>query len=78
MKEIEISEKDGIQIVHVNPELYSLDVIYSASYVFLDRAFMILDGDPKKEILVKIKSKNKDKNKEIGMEFFNELMNYSE
>jgi len=56
-----------------------LHTVYSASYVFLDRCYIMLDGDPEKEILVELRLK-KDSNLELGVlarEFFNELLNYA-
>ena len=63
----------------INPKIYTLESIYSASYVFLDKAYVLLNGDPKKEIIIKLKSKKeKEDLKKLGLEFFNELINYSD
>ena len=70
-------EKDGSIILYINPELYPLDVIYSAAYVFLDRAYVRFDGDPKKEVLVKLKPKQQLDLENLGGEFGNELVNYA-
>lgn len=70
-------EGDSVVLV-VNPKLYDLETVYSASYVFLDRAYVLLDGDPKKEILVKLKPKEKCDLEALGGEFFNELISYSD
>ncbi|KKP27973.1 MAG: hypothetical protein UR15_C0033G0005 [Parcubacteria group bacterium GW2011_GWA2_31_28] len=74
----EISIEDGSVILKVNPKLYPLEVIYSAAYVFLDRAYVLLDGDPKKEVIVKLMPKEKHDLKKLGGEFFNELINYAD
>lgn len=65
-------------ILNINPRVYDLETIYSAAYVFLDKAYILLDGDPKKEILVKLKPKNTENPEKLGNEFFNELINYSD
>ncbi len=71
-------KKDSV-IIRVNPGLYSLDAVYSASYVFLDRAYIMLEGDPKKEISVIIRPKDpKTDLEKLGGEFSNELINYSD
>lgn len=70
--------KDGSIIVKVNPKLYPLDAVYSAAYVFLDRAYVLLDGDPKKEIIVKLKPKRKENLEVLSGEFSNELINYAD
>jgi len=64
-------------VVSVNPKIYSLPTIYSAAYVFLDRAYIILDGDPEKEILVNLKPKKECNLEKLGLEFLNELINYA-
>lgn len=48
----------------------------AASYIFLDRAYFILDGDPEKEIAITIISK-KEPLETIKNEFYNELLNYN-
>ena len=47
-------------ILNINPKLYSLETVYSAAYVFLDRAYILLDGDPKEKIVVKLKPKKEE------------------
>lgn len=70
--------EDDSAILSINPKLYSLETVYSAAYVFLDRAYILLDGDPKKEILVRLKPKEKEDLNKLGGEFFNELINYAD
>ena len=75
---MEIDRKEETVKVSINPNLYPLEVIYSAAYVFIDRAYVIIDGDPKEEIIVQIKPKL-DSNVDVetlGREFSNELLNY--
>lgn len=69
--------KDSV-ILSINPKLYPLETVYSAAYVFLDRAYILLDGDPKKEIIVKLRSKTGEDLEKLEGEFFNELINYSD
>ena len=74
-------EKNKNQIkILVNPKLYSLEAVYGAAYVFLDKAYLRLDGNPEKEITVQIKSKenlNKKGLENLAGDFLNELLNYS-
>lgn len=68
-----------IQIA-IDPQLYPLEAVYGAAYVFLDRAYLRLAGNPKKEIIVQIKGKEnltKRKLENLADEFLNELLNYS-
>jgi len=80
---ISLDKSDNSVLLSVNPKIYSLDVIYSAAYVFLDKAYILLDGDPEKEVVVRLRlkeeiSENSEKElKKLGNEFFNELLNYS-
>lgn len=74
-------ENDSV-ILNINAKLYALETIYSASYVFLDRAYVLLEGDAEKEIQIILKPKLKPNENEdlekLGGEFFNELINYSD
>jgi len=70
--------RDGSVFVSVNPRIYPLDIIFSAAFIFTDKNYIILDGNPEEEILVQIKPKEKiDDVGKIAMEFNNELVNYS-
>jgi His-Xaa-Ser system protein HxsD len=60
----------------LDPKLYPLSSVYSASYVFLGRAYLSLSGDPEKEITVSIEPKEGEDAEQIGKEFMNELINY--
>lgn len=70
-------ENDSV-VLNVNPKLYALETVYSAAYVFLDRAYILLDGDPDKEIIIRLKPREKEDLEKLGGEFFNELINYSD
>lgn len=72
--------KEGAIVVRVNPNVFALEVVYSAAYVLLDKAYFVLDGDPKKEVKVFIKPKEKmgkKKLEELALKFHDELINYS-
>ena len=70
--------ENGSVILSINPKLYNLETVYSAAYVFLDKAYVLLNGDPKKEVLVSLKPKGKERLEKIGREFLNELINYAD
>ena len=70
--------KDGSAFVSVNPKIYPLDAIFSAAYMFTDKNYIVLDGNPEEEIIVEIKPKENAADAEkAAMEFNNELINYS-
>ena len=75
---IEINEKEGYVFFSINPKMYSIDVVCAAAYVMIDRAFVILDGDPNKSIKVEIRKKEKHhKLKALMVSFNEELLNYA-
>lgn len=76
-KTFETDEKENSVFIKVNPKIFPLEVVYSAAYMFLDRAFVIIDGDPQTEILVQLKAKDKTNLAEMALEFHNELVNYA-
>lgn len=74
---LEIQKDKNNVIVSVNPRIYGLSIIFSAAYVFIDKAYVIVDGDPNEEIIVQLKAKDKKADLEkLGREFNNELINY--
>jgi len=71
--------KDQRQIV-VDSRIYPLAAIYGAAYVFIDKAYILLGGDPNKKIIVSFKAKTGttlEEFEEIIGNFENELLNYS-
>ncbi len=75
---LEINNNEGLLVVSVNPKIYPLNIVYSASYVFIDKAFVVIDGDPKEEILVELRPKDKSQDlEEMGRDFNNELLSYA-
>ncbi len=75
---IEVHKDEGYVVVSVNPKIYSLPVVYAAAYVMIDRAYVILDGEPNEEILVKLRPKQSGYDLEkLGREMNEELLNYS-
>ena len=74
----QIDQKNKSITFTINTKIYSLKAIYNAAYQFIDQVYIFLDGDPAKEIIVRIKPK-KDKGnidlKALGGEFYNELLN---
>lgn len=74
----EIHKSKNNVIISINPKIYPLDTIFSAAYIFIDKAYVIVDGDPSEEIIVQLKAKDKKTDLEkLGREFNNELINYS-
>ena len=78
MTKFKLNQKENKIVVPVNPQLYSLEAIYGAAYVFLDRAYLFLDGNPKSQVMVTLKGKerlNKKQLEDLAGEFYNELLN---
>lgn len=76
MKDVTISDDGTYAVVSVNQDVYSLPTIYSAAYVFLDRAYIVLDKEGDK-IVVYIKPKGNVDAQTLGMKFCNELVSYA-
>lgn len=77
LSNMEIYEKENYCLISINPRVYPLDVIYSAAYVFLDKAYVLIDGEPNEEIIIELKPKEKYDLEKLGREFNNELLNYA-
>ncbi len=80
MSKPSINKSENKIVISVDPNLYSLNSIYGTAYVFLDRAYIYLDGDANKEIYVNLKGKEKltrEEMENLADEFLNELLNYS-
>lgn len=74
---IEVNDKENYLIVSINPKIFPLEVIYSAAYVFIDKVYLLIDGNPEEEVFVQMKPKSKENLEKLGMEFNNELVNYA-
>jgi His-Xaa-Ser system protein HxsD len=62
----------------ISPKIYPLDVVYQAAFVFIDRAYLMLDEDAKGNIVVSLKGKealSKPQLEALQGEFANELLN---
>jgi len=85
-EKITMMKSEGSAIIKLNPKIYPLDVIYSAAYVLIDRAYIKLGGDPETEVIAELRLKesprgtdslSKIKLERLEMDFYNELLNYS-
>jgi His-Xaa-Ser system protein HxsD len=75
---LEIHGKEGFVVVSVNPKIYPLEIVYSASYVFLEKAYVVLSGNPEEEITVQLRDKAAKADVEaLGRDFNNELLKYA-
>jgi len=75
-----IEELKNQVLITIKQKIYSLETIYAASYVFLDRAYIFLDEKKPGEITITLKGKEKMSKKQLEDltgEFYNELLNYS-
>ncbi|MEA3464092.1 MAG: His-Xaa-Ser system protein HxsD [Patescibacteria group bacterium] len=64
----------------LNSKIYPLSAIFGAAYIFINKAYILFDGDPNKQIKVSFKSKpetNSEVLENIVGEFKNELLNYA-
>lgn len=73
---IEINKEENSILLNINPEIYNLSVVYTTCYSFLDKAYILIDGDPKFELLVELRPKKEYDLEKLGREFNNELIKY--
>lgn len=62
----------------VNQKVYSLEVIYSTAYIYLDRCYVLLDKPDKEHVSVRLKARPDCTAEEFAAivgEFENELLN---
>ena len=86
----EFNQKINSITFAINTRIYSLAAVYQAAYLFLDRVYVFLDGDPEIEVKVVMKLKpasvtasayaeaSADRSadlEKIAGEFYNELLN---
>ncbi|MCF7916192.1 MAG: hypothetical protein K9L61_00250 [Candidatus Omnitrophica bacterium] len=72
-----IKVKDDYIQLKVDSKIYPLETIFAAGYVFLDKAYIILDKNKDKIIINLYPQDKRKQSKKLGQEFFNELLNYS-
>ncbi len=75
---MKINTKDNKIVIPIKLNIYPLEAIYGASYLFLDRTYIYLEEGGDSTVIVNIKGKeaiNKKKLEKIGYEFLNELLN---
>jgi len=63
--------------VRVNSRVYSKEAVFAAGYVFLDRAYILVDKDSKSFIVRFFPKSKKIDLKHLAHEFYNEILNYS-
>ncbi len=73
----EIDQKNNLVLISVNPKIYPLPVVFSASYMMLDQAFVVVDGNPKTEIVVSLRPKAGQNLEAIARNFNSQLLNYA-
>jgi len=75
---MEIHADEKYVLLSLNPSIYPLEVVYAASYIMMEKCYVVLDGDPKQELIVTIRPKNPELELEkIAREFNDELINYA-
>lgn len=79
IRNIQVDTENNAVTVAVNPEVYPLDVIYGASFVYIDRAYVMLDraeGDEAR-VMVSLKARQPSDSEALealGGSFANELL----
>ena len=74
---IQVDVERNLVTVSVNPDVYSLDVVYGAGFVYVDRAFVMLDRGDEDHVLVTLTARAESDEAaltELGGAFANELL----
>lgn len=72
-----INEKKNQITITLDKEMYNIDAIYTASYIFLEKAYILLKSDENNiYAILQVKEKGLDL-EEVANEFCNQLINYS-
>ncbi|HLD87278.1 MAG TPA: hypothetical protein VJB12_04395 [Candidatus Nanoarchaeia archaeon] len=75
MNNVEI--RDGSAFISINPKIYGLEIVFSASYLFTDDYYIVIDGNTQEELLVEIRPKKSSDLEKAASDFNNELVNYA-
>lgn len=68
--------KDYVEL-RVNSKIYSKETIFAVGYVFLDKAYILLDADKDNTIVYLYPQIENLDLKQLSLEFCNELLNYA-
>ena len=72
---IQPDKKNGLVVVKINVKVFPIDLIYSAAYSIMDRAYVILDGSPEDTIYAILKPRTfKGELVELGRIFYDDLV----
>lgn len=74
---IELNKKQNFALVSANPKIYPLGVIFSAAYVMLEKAFVLIDGNPEEQIIVSLRPKKGKDIAALANEFNEQLINFA-
>ncbi|MEK6874803.1 MAG: His-Xaa-Ser system protein HxsD [Nanoarchaeota archaeon] len=78
MDGINVFEDGACKRLDIKTSIYPLKVVVTTAYTFLDRAFILLDGDPKSTIIVHLQAKKEgDAANLLVKEFQNALLGYA-
>lgn len=75
---IKLDVIDGWVKVPVRTQVYPLQTVYSAGYVYMDKAYFYLEPDGPEGVSVWLKPKKDGQDAAaLGLEFYQELLNYA-
>ena len=77
LENIELNKKENFAIVSVNLKIYKLGVVFAAAYSLLEKAFVVIDGNPEDQIVVSLKPKKGKGLEELANEFNEQLVNFA-
>lgn len=77
MLEKKIEYGDDCARIKINSKVYPKETVFAAGYVYLDKAYILLDQEKDTIIAYLYPRGNKSDLKKLSLEFYNELLNYA-
>jgi len=71
---IEVNSQENLVLSKINPKIYNMSVVLTTCYVMIDKAYIHIDGDPEKEIIVELRPKKEYDLEKMAREFEDELV----
>lgn len=71
---VQVDNKKNIVVVKINPKLYPVDILYTAAYSLMEKAYVIFEGSLQESVYAILKPRNfKGTLEELGNLFYEEL-----
>ncbi|MCX6799416.1 MAG: hypothetical protein NTW59_04975 [Candidatus Diapherotrites archaeon] len=76
-RNVEFHAKENFLVFAIQPKLFSVETVFSAAYSMLDKAFVLVDGDPRDMMVVSMQPKEGKGLRALAERFSQQLLNYA-